>query len=108
MTDTSSVAWAGFVTTCPTAELDNSPSRSWAAARGWKRSAAGRSELEVAASIQTIDRTQCLLELVKPFYLMADAEASVRCYSMKQGSQVEAARVVQGRVSRSASYLSRF
>jgi hypothetical protein len=32
----------------------------------------------------------------------------VRCYSMTQGSQVEAARVVQGRVSRWASYLSRF
>jgi hypothetical protein len=42
-------------------------------------------ELEVAASIQTIERTQCMLELVKPFYLVVDAKALVRCYSMTAG-----------------------
>ncbi len=97
---------------CPTAELDRPvESRSlqpvafvggtWTdTQRRWSMP-----ELEVAASINTIERTQCLLERVKPFYLMVDAEALVRCYSMTQGTQVEAARVVQGRVSRWASYL---
>ena len=35
-----------------------------------------------------VECTQCLFERVKPFYLMVDAEALVRCYSMTQGSQV--------------------
>ncbi len=113
MTDASSVAWAGFLATCPTAELDKpveSRSLQPVAFVGgtWSDTQRSVPELEVAASIQTIERTQCLLERVKPFYLMVDAEALVRCYSMTQGSQVEAARVVQGRGSRWASYLSRF
>jgi hypothetical protein len=115
MTDASSVAWAGFVASCPAVELDKPvESRSlqpvafvggtWSdTQRRWSMP-----ELEVAASIQTIERTQCLLERDKPFYLMVDAEALLRCYSMTQGTKVEAARVVQGRVSRWASYLSRF
>ncbi len=88
MTDASSVAWAGFVASCHTAELDKPvESRSlqpvalvggtWSdTQRRWSMPA-----LQVAASIQTIERTQCLLERVKPFYLMVDAEALVRCAS---------------------------